>query len=222
MTSLHDLRRSLGVYVVTSSGLVPGRGHVEVARAAVEGGATAIQLRAPELEGRPDELRGVGTEIAALSRARGVMFIVNDVAEVAIEIGADGVHLGQGDELRGARGRLPPNRVLGVSVETMEQAREAERVGADYLGVTVFETATKPEATPVGLEGIREIAGSTPLPVVGIGGVGASNARDVLAAGAAGVAVVSAVGAAPDPVAAARELVQVVTGYLREHNSASK
>jgi thiamine-phosphate pyrophosphorylase len=222
MTPLADLRRSLAVYVVTSSGLVADRGHVEVARAGVEGGATAIQLRAPELESRPDELRGVGAEIAALCRARAVLFIVNDVVDVAIQIGADGVHLGQGDELRGARGRLPPNRVLGVSVETVDQAREAERLGADYLGVTVFETATKPEATPVGLEGLREIAASSSLPVVGIGGVDASNVRAVLAAGAAGVAVVSAVGAAPDPVEATRELVRVVSGYLREHNSASK
>jgi thiamine-phosphate pyrophosphorylase len=221
MTPLGDLRRSLAVYVVTSSGLVAGRGHVEVARAALEGGATAIQLRAPELEGRRDELRGVGGEIAALCRARGVLFIVNDDADVANEVGADGVHLGQGDELRGARGRLPPNRVLGVSVETVDQAREAERLGADYLGVTVFETATKPEATPSGLEGLRKIAESTPLPVVGIGGVDASNATDVLAAGAAGVAVVSAVGAAPDPTEATSELVRVVSGYLREHNSAS-
>jgi thiamine-phosphate pyrophosphorylase len=222
MTPLADLRRSLALYVVTSSGLVAGRGHVEVARAAVEGGATAIQLRAPDLETRPDELRRVGAEIAALCRTRGVLFIVNDLVDVAVEIGADGVHLGQGDELRGARGLLPPNRVLGVSVETVDQAREAERLGADYLGVTVFETATKPEATPSGLQGLGEIAVATPLPVVGIGGIDASNARDVLAAGAGGVAVVSAVGAAPDSVEATRELVRVVSGYLREHNSASK
>ena len=222
MTPLADLRRALAVYVVTSSGLVAGRGHVEVARAAVEGGATAIQLRAPELKTRPDELRRVGAEIAALCRTRGVLFIVNDVVDVAVEIGADGVHLGQGDQARGARGLLPPNRVLGVSVETVDQAREAERLGADYLGVTVFETATKPEATPSGLQGLGEIAAATPLPVVGIGGIDASNARDVLAAGAGGVAVVSAVGAAPDPVEATRELVRVVSGYLREHNSASK
>jgi thiamine-phosphate pyrophosphorylase len=221
MTPLYDLRLSLAVYVVTSSGLVQGRGHVEVARAALEGGATAIQLRAPELEDRPDELRGVGAEIAALSRARGVLFIVNDKADVALEVGADGVHMGQSDELRGGRGRLPPDRLLGVSVETIDQAREAERFGADYLGVTVFETETKPEATSVGLEGLRQIAASTSLPVVGIGGIDASNAREVLAAGAVGVAVVSAVGAAPDPVEATRELVRVVSGYLREHNSAS-
>ena len=222
MTPLHYLRRSLAVYVVTSSRLVRGRGHVEIVRAALEGGATAIQLRAPELEGRPDELRGLGAEIAALCRARGALFIVNDVTDIAVDVGADGVHLGQGDDLRSAMGRLRPNRVLGVSVETVDQAREAERLGADYLGVTVFETATKPEVTPIGLEGLRQIAASTSLPMVGIGGIDASNAREVLAAGAAGVAVVSAVGAAPDPVEATRELVRVVSGYLREHNSTSK
>jgi thiamine-phosphate pyrophosphorylase len=214
------LRTSLAVYVVTSAGIVPGRSHLDLAQSAIEGGATAIQLRAPELADNPQELVELALRIGGLCHEAGVLFIVNDYAQLGGM--GDGLHLGQQDQLEGAREHLGPTHFLGVSVETVEQVREAVRLGADYLGVTVFQTATKPEATPVGLEGLRKIAASTPLPVVGIGGINASNARDVLAAGADGVAVVSAVGAAPDPMEATRELVRVVSGYLREHNSASK
>ena len=213
-----DLRRSLAVYVVTSAGLVPGRGHVEVARAAIEGGAGAVQLRAPELEEQPGELLPLATGLAALCRARGVLFIVNDRVDVAIQSGADGVHLGQGDAVLGVRDRLGRDGVLGLSVETPDQAKEAERMGAEYLGVTVFETKTKPEAKPVGLDGLRAIVVVTHLPVVGIGGIDPSNAPQVLAAGAAGVAVVSAVGGAEDPAGATRELVRVVRGFLGGQN----
>ena len=218
---MRDLLRSLRVYVMTSSGLVPGRDHLDVARAAIEGGATAIQLRAPELEDRPQELLALATEVAGRCHDAGVLFIVNDVIDVAIESGADGVHLGQGDEAQGARARLGGSLVLGVSVETPGQAREASNIGADYLGVTVFATPTKPEARPVGLDGLREIAAATSLPVVGIGGIDASNAPEVLAVGAAGVAVVSAVGAAEEPVEATRELSRVVSDFFNEHNPGS-
>ena len=207
---------ALDVYVVTSAGLVPGRGHREVALAAAEGGATAVQLRAPELHG--DELFRLAAELAPRLQERGVLFVVNDRIDVARESGAHGVHLGQGD--------LPPEwpkslepLVLGVSVDTVEQATAAERLGADYLGVTVWETTTKPEARPVGLEGLRRIVAATSLPVVGIGRVDASNAADVMAAGASGVAVVSAVGAAPDPVAATQTLVQAVRAADRRSHA---
>jgi thiamine-phosphate pyrophosphorylase len=209
-------RRSprLGVYVLTSSGSVPGRGHREVALAAIEGGADAVQLRAPERD--DDELLPLAAALAGACRDAGVLFVVNDRLDVAVRSGACGVHLGQGDELAGARERLGPGAVLGVSVATPDQTRAAEAAGADYLGVTVWATPTKPEAEPRGLEGLRAIVAATSLPVVGIGGIDASNAGRVLDAGAVGVAVVSAVGAAPDPVAATRELVEVVRSHGRE------
>jgi thiamine-phosphate diphosphorylase len=210
-----DLRPSLAVYVVTSSGLVPGRDHVDVARAAVEGGAGTVQLRAPELADRPEELLVLAQEVAEICRSRGVLFIVNDVIDVAVRSGADGVHLGQDDEATSAREAIGPDRVFGLSVETPEQARTAEALGADYLGVTIFSTATKPEARPIRLEGLREIVEVTSLPVVAIGGVDASNAREVLSAGAAGLAVVSVVGEAEDPVRATRELVSAVVDFER-------
>ncbi len=204
----------LRVYVITSSGLAPGRGHVEVALAAIEGGASAVQLRAPELS--DDELLPLATELASACRKAGVLFVVNDRLEIAVRSGADGVHLGQGDDPGGARERLGPGRVLGISVRTPSQAHAAERTGADYLGVTVWATPTKPEAVAVGLDGLRAVVAATRLPVVGVGGITAANARRVLDAGAAGVAVVSSVGAAPDPVAATRELVAAVTTSASE------
>lgn len=201
-------RLSLGVYVLTSSGYVAGRGHLEVALAAVEGGANAVQLRAPELADL--ELFPLASEIAPACREAGVLFVLNDRIEVALGSGADGVHLGQDDLEGDPRERLGPEPLLGISVETPEQASAAEAAGADYVAVTVWATPTKPEARPRGLEGLREVVAATSLPVVGIGGIHVGNATDVLDAGAEGVAVISAVGAMPDPVAATRELVDVV------------
>jgi thiamine-phosphate pyrophosphorylase len=199
--------RSLRVYVLTSSGFVAGRGHREIAEAAIAGGATAVQLRAPELgDGTLTEL---ATEIAGRCRAAGVLFVVNDRVGVAARVGT-GAHVGQGDDPGSARASLGTDPVLGVSVSTTDEARAAEVAGADYLGVTVWATATKPEAEPLGLDGLRSIARDTALPVVGVGGVHAGNAADVLDAGAAGICVVSAVGAAPDPVRATEALVDAV------------
>jgi thiamine-phosphate pyrophosphorylase len=198
---------SLAVYVVTSSGLAPGRGHRDVAVAAIEGGATAIQLRAPELS--DEQLGPLATDLAERCREAAVLFVVNDRIDVAAHTGA-GLHVGQGDDPSEARRRIGSEPVLGISVSSPAQAVEAERAGADYLGVTVWSTATKPEAAPVGIEGLRAVVDASSLPVVAIGGIDAGNAREALEAGAAGVAVVSAVGAAPDPVAATRHLVEAV------------
>ena len=199
--------RSLRVYVLTSSGFVPGRGHAEVATAAVAGGATAVQLRAPEF---PDgRLATVAKLIRSTCAKAGVLFVVNDRVGVASMIGA-GAHVGQGDDPAAAREIVGRNAILGVSVSTTDEARVAEIAGADYLGVTVWATPTKPEAEPRGLDGLREIARATSLPVVGIGGIHAGNASEVMDAGAAGICVVSAVGAAPDPVRATEVLVDAV------------
>jgi thiamine-phosphate pyrophosphorylase len=199
--------RSLRVYVLTSKGFVPGRSHRDVAEAALAGGATAVQLRAPELT--DERLEPLAGELADRCRAAGALFVVNDRVPVAAAVGA-GAHVGQADDPEAARQILDPAAVLGVSVSTTDEARAAEFVGADYLGVTVWATPTKPDAEPRGVDGLREIAGATPLPVVGIGGIHAGNAAQVLDAGAAGVCVVSAVGAAPDPVRATEALVEAV------------
>jgi thiamine-phosphate pyrophosphorylase len=204
---LHD-PRALGVYVVTSSGLVHGRTHRDVALAAIEGGATTVQLRAPELE--DDALEPLATELAERCRDAGVVFVVNDRVDVASRAGA-GAHVGQEDAPGQARRALGPEPVLGISVDDVADALEAARAGADYVGITVWSTPTKPEARPHGIRGLRAVVDAVALPVVAIGGVDAVNAREVLDAGAAGIAVVSAVGAAADPVAATRRLVAAVT-----------
>jgi len=176
----------LGVYVVTSGAF--GRTHDEVASAALEGGATAIQLRAKDLD--DERLVPLAVEHSARCREAGVLFVVNDRIEVALAVGAEGVHVGQSDELEGVRNRIGQGMVLGVSVDDAEQARRAEAAGGDYLGVTVWSTPTKPDARPRGLDGLRAVVEASALPVVGIGGIDASNAAEVLAAGAAGVAVI--------------------------------
>jgi thiamine-phosphate diphosphorylase len=198
---------ALRVYVVTSTAFA-GRSHAAVALAAIDGGATAIQLRAPELA--DDELLAVARQLAPPCAAAGVLFVVNDRPAVAVASGAAGAHVGQGDDPADARATLGPERALGISVANASEARAAVDRGADYLGVTVWATPTKGEARPGGLELVREIAGIARVPVVGIGGIDPSNAAEVIAAGAAGVAVISAVAAAPDPVAATRDLVRAV------------
>jgi thiamine-phosphate pyrophosphorylase len=203
---------ALRVYVVTSGTLVPGRAHREIAAAAIAGGATAIQLRAPELD--DVELLPIAREIVDVCRDAGVLCIVNDRVDVAVAAGADGVHVGQDDEPEAARAMLGPDRVLGISVRDADNARAAAAAGADYLGVTVWSTATKPEAVAGGLDGLSAVAGASALPVVGIGGIDATNAAAVIHAGAAGVAVISAVVAATEPVTATRALREAVDRAL--------
>jgi thiamine-phosphate pyrophosphorylase len=145
-----------------------------------------------------------------------VLFLVNDRVGVAVACDASGAHVGQDDDTHEARRLLGPERILGVSVTSAEQARAAEAAGADYLGVTVWETSTKPEAVAIGLEGVRAVAGATALPVVGIGGIDAGNARDVLAVGAAGIAVIGAVATAEDPTQAVRDLRASVDDFYEE------
>jgi thiamine-phosphate pyrophosphorylase len=203
--------RRLGVYIVTSE---IGPGHRAIASAAIEGGATVVQLRAPGLP--DDELATLATALVEPCRAAGVPLLVNDRVDVAVRSGAAGAHVGQNDDPGSARGRLGHDRILGVSVTSPEEAWMAEMAGADYVGVTVWTTATKPEAVAIGLEGLRDVAGATALPVVGIGGIDARNAREVLAAGAAGIAVIGAVASAADPVAAVRELGALVGDFYDE------
>jgi len=202
----------LRVYVVTSGTVDPRRTHEDIVEAAIEGGATAVQLRAPEL--RDEELAALVPALADRCRRAGIPLVVNDRVDVAVASGASGAHVGQDEDAGTARARLGPDRVLGISVGTPDEAWTAERAGADYLGVTVWATDTKPDARPVGIDGLREVAAATALPVVGIGGIDAGNAAGVLEAGAAGIAVIGAVAAADDPVAAVRSLRDVVDRAL--------
>jgi thiamine-phosphate pyrophosphorylase len=163
---------------------------VETARTAIEGGATVIQLRMKDAP--TQDVVECGRALLALCRESGVALVVNDDVRAALELGADGVHLGRTDEGAelGRRAGLP----LGLSAANVEEARDAERRGAAYVGAgPVWETPSKPDADPaIGLDGLREICGAVSIPVVAIGGIDASNAGDCIEVGAAGVAVVRA------------------------------
>jgi len=204
--------------VITSEGS-RDRGHRDVAAAGIAGGATAIQLRAPDVP--DDRLLPLALDLGSSCRAAGVLFVVNDRAGVARAAGSDGLHVGRADDQAGARWAIGTRVLLGMSVATPDEAIEAEALGADYLGVTVWSTPTKPGAVPVGLEGLHAIAAATPLPVVGVGGIGVENAPAVIGAGAVGVAVVSAVASAADPVAATRRLRAVVEDALERRVGAA-
>lgn len=195
------------LYVITDPDLARGRSHVEIARAALEGGADAVQLR--DKSATACNLGRIAMEIQPLARKFGALFSVNDRVDVALVFDADGVHVGAADlPAREARRLLPRPRILGVSAGTVEEAKRAEREGADYLGVgPVFPTGTKPDAgEAIGTDRLAAVAAAVAIPVVAIGGITADNVAAVFAAGAAGAAVVSAVVAAEDVTAAARGL----------------
>ena len=201
------------VYVIADASRDRGRSHLEIAEAAIRGGATAIQLR---MKDEPARLMvETARRLATLCQTAGVTFIVNDRVDVAMIVEADGVHVGQDDlPAEDVRRLLGRGVLLGVSAATVQEARAAERAGADYLGVgAIYATATKADAgAPVGLARIRELRRAVGLPLVAIGGITADNAAQVIAAGAQGVAVVSAVTTAEDMAAAARLIRREVDG----------
>ena len=199
-------RESLRLYAVTDRSWLNGRKLADDVRAAIRGGATMIQLREKELT--HEEFKAEALEIQALCREEGVPFIVNDDVALACEICADGVHVGQSDmEAGNVRALIGPDKILGVSVRTPEEAVEAERKGADYLGAgAVFHTGSKADAVDITHKTLREICGAVSIPVVAIGGITLRNARELSGSGIAGLAVISAIFAAPDVEEASREL----------------
>jgi len=199
------------LYLVTDLDLAAGRPLGEIVRAAIEGGVTMVQYR-DKRPGTRSLIEGAQA-LLGVTRETGAALVINDRVDVALAVGADGVHLGQADmPVELARLLLGPRRLLGVTADGPEQAAEAERAGADYIGCNaVFATPTKPDTgAPLGLEGLRALVASTKLPVVAIGGVNRANAAELLGTGVAGLAVVSAIMGAPDPRQAARELSTIV------------
>ncbi len=174
--------------------------------AAVRGGAGVVQLREKELDyGAFLERAG---RFVRLCRRLGAVSIINDQVEIALEAGADGVHVGQGDlEAGRARALLGPKKIVGVSAHSPEEALRAQAAGADYLGCgAAFATSTKADAAPVSREAIRAVAAAVDIPVVAIGGVRRENILELKGLGLAGAAVVSGIFGQADPEAAAREL----------------
>ncbi len=205
-------RLDLAVYVVLDRDFAAGRPLVEIAHAAIRGGATALQLRDKSSDIR--RFYADAEELLAIARAAAVPLIINDRVDLALAVDADGVHVGEDDlPVEATRRLVGPEKFVGASAGSGAAARAAIAAGADHLGVgPVYEArATKTDAgPPVGLALIREIASFSPLPIVGIGGITAENAGAIIKAGAAGVAVISAIGLAPDVGAATRSLAQSV------------
>jgi thiamine-phosphate pyrophosphorylase len=201
-------RRLSGLYAITPEDPDTSR-LVDRVRACLEGGARAIQYRAKALA--PDARRAQAHALARLCRDHDVPLIVNDSIELALEVGADGVHLGRDDgDTRAARKRLA-NRIIGVSCyDEPARALQAAAEGADYVAIgSVFPSSTKPGAVRAQLSLLAEARAASGLPVVAIGGITARNAGEAIAAGADMVAVISALFDAPDIRAAAREIARL-------------
>ena len=199
------------LYVVTDDTLSNGLSHVEVARRSYEGGADIVQLRVKD--GDPEFLTWA-KEISAISKGHGRCFIVNDVVEIALESGADGVHVGQSDEsVSSIRKRVPSDFIIGVSVGNVDEAVEAEKGGATYVALSpIFDTTSKDDAGHGhGLAMMRAISDAVSIPAIAIGGINKDNAQSIVMNGAEGVAVISAVVSQPDIPKAARELRRLVS-----------
>lgn len=207
-------RKDLMLYAVTDRSWLGGETLRSQVERALKGGATFIQLREKELD--EGDFLEEAKEIQKLCREYHVPFVINDNVEIAAAIGADGVHVGQSDmEAGDVRRRLGPDKIIGVSAQTAEQALRAQEHGADYLGVgAVFPTGSKADATEVSRETLEEICRAVAIPVIAIGGIGRENVMELKGSGICGIAVISAIFAQKDIEAAAAELKKRVEEML--------
>ena len=200
-------KRDLLLYAVTDRHWLNGRTLLEVVRESLDGGVTMLQLREKTLEEGAflEEARA----LQALCRERHVPFIVNDNVDIARAMGADGVHVGQSDmEALDVRAKLGPDKIIGVSAHSVEEALLAEKHGADYLGVgAMFPTGSKADVQELPYETLKEICAAVSIPVVAIGGITEDNISELSGCGLDGVAVVSALFAQPDIKAAAARML---------------
>lgn len=183
--------------------------------AAIDGGAGIVQLREKHLD--HDAFLREARRFVALCREKGVISIINDAVDIAAAVGADGVHVGQSDLAAGrAREVLGPDKLIGVSAHSVEEALAAQAAGADYLGVgAAFVTGTKADAAPISRDTIRAITAAVDIPVVAIGGISRDNITELAGCGLDGVAVVSALFAQKDVKAAAKELYALSESIAR-------
>ena len=177
--------------------------------AAIDGGAAFVQLREKHLG--QDDFLAEARRFVALCREKGAVSIINDNVEIAAEVGADGVHVGQEDLACGrARAILGPDKIIGVSAHNVEEALAAQAAGADYLGTgAAFVTGTKTDAKPISRDTIRAVTAAVDIPVVAIGGISRDNVLELAGCGLDGVAVVSALFAQKDVKAAAEEMLRL-------------
>lgn len=203
------------LYVVLDRAALRGRDPVEIAAAAIRGGADALQWR--DKGGSARDILQTAGRLLPIARRADIPLIINDRADLARTLGADGVHLGQEDlPLAAARDILGPGRLIGTSTHSLEQAASAQADGADYLGFgPIFPTPTKPDYGSVGLARLNEISRTIHAPVVCIGGIDRTNVQQVIESGGRCIAVVRAVCSADEPESSARDLKQRIVQFTR-------
>jgi thiamine-phosphate pyrophosphorylase len=205
--------RAAGLYLVTSQALSGGRSTVEIVSAALTGGVRLIQLREKEMPLR--EYVALAQQVRELTAAQGALLIINDRVDVALAVGADGVHLGQDDFPIPAARAIAPELIIGSSTHSLEEAVRAQAEGASYVNIgPLFPTGTKRwEGEFLGVDGMRKIAAHVKVPFSVMGGIKRGHIPELVAAGARIIALVTAVTEAPDPEVATRELLEIIRRY---------
>lgn len=210
-----QIEKSLLLYAVTDRQWLGTRSLYDVVRDSMEGGITFLQLREKSLE--EERFYEEAVKLQAMAREYKVPFVVNDNVEIAVRMNADGVHVGQNDmEAGNVRTMIGPDKILGVSAQTVEQALLAQERGADYLGVgAVFPTGSKDDAVEVSHETLKAICEAVSIPVVAIGGITRENVPDLKGSGICGIAVISAIYAQKDIRKASAALRKVTEDMVR-------
>ena len=201
----------LSLYLVTDQGLSKGRTHEYIVEEAVKGGVSIVQLREKDISSRA--FYNLAKSLIALLKPLNIPLIINDRLDIALAVDADGLHIGQNDlPYSIARKLLGKDKIIGLSVETIKQAKQANNSDVDYIGLSpVFSTNTKLDInTPLGLSGVKEIASFTKHKTVAIGGINSTNAKELIASGVDGIAVVSAIVSHENPQKAASELREII------------
>ena len=215
-TEMRDkLAESLLLYAVTDRHWLGDRTLYDVVRESLDGGVTFLQLREKDLDDETFFREAV--RLRDMAREYGVPFVINDNVDIAVRMDADGVHVGQSDmEAGDVRALIGPDKILGVSAQTVEQAVLAEKRGADYLGVgAVFPTGSKDDADDVSFETLRAICEAVSIPVVAIGGITADNTPELAGSGICGIAVISAIYGQKDICKAAASLKKITAEMVR-------
>ncbi len=209
-------KKSLLLYAVTDRSWLNGKTLYKRVKEAIKGGVTFVQLREKKLD--EESFLNEASEIQKLCRKYDIPFVINDNVEIAKKINADGVHVGQSDmEAVNVRAIIGDDKILGVSVQTVEQAVLAQKQGADYLGVgAVFSTGSKADAEDVSYETLKAICEAVNIPVVAIGGISVGNVLNLKGSGISGIAVISAIFAAEDIVSATKNLKQLTARAVSE------
>ena len=209
-------KKDLLLYAVTDRHWLGDRTLYEVVKESLDGGATFIQLREKNLD--QEHFLEEAKELKKLCAEYKVPFVINDNVDIALEIDADGVHVGQSDmEAGDVRAKLGPDKIIGVSAQTVEQAILAEKRGADYLGVgAVFPTGSKDDAVEVSHDTLREICKAVSIPVIAIGGITVDNTPVLAGTGICGIAVISAIYAQENIPEATRRLKEVTSRTVSE------